>query len=210
MSAATALGIGKHDNGRRVTYQDFADTIAETAADPGTELREMFGRIALTVLINNVDDHWRNHGFLHTDAGWQLSPLFDVNPSPRRGAIDSRSISNEDDPRSRDIRNLSAISDDYGLTPEEGAHIIQSVAAEVAKWPQVAVELGVSEDQIELMAPAFDEEQAHHATDIGISAPINIDLAGNAGEKSATGQVRGHMRSGKPVRGHTRRRPRTQ
>jgi hypothetical protein len=37
-----------------------------------------------TVLISNVDDHLRNHGFLYDSAqrGWRLSPAYDINPVP--------------------------------------------------------------------------------------------------------------------------------
>ena len=43
--------------------------------------RELYGRIARTVLINNVDDHWRNHGLLRGRTGWRLAPVFDLSPS---------------------------------------------------------------------------------------------------------------------------------
>ena len=33
--------------------------------------------------MSNVDDHLRNHGFLRLDnAGWTLSPAYDLNPVP--------------------------------------------------------------------------------------------------------------------------------
>ena len=35
------------------------------------------------VLVSNVDDHLKNHGFLYTgDNGWLLSPAYDLNPVP--------------------------------------------------------------------------------------------------------------------------------
>ena len=37
-------------------------------------------------LVRNTDDHLRNHGFLLTDRGWRLAPMFDVNPNPDGGA----------------------------------------------------------------------------------------------------------------------------
>lgn len=162
LSAATALGIGRQDDGRRVTYEEFADTISEFAEQPELELREMYGRIALTVLVNNVDDHWRNHGFLRSGKGWRLSPLFDVNPRPRHGVIYSRAINDEDDPRHRDIRNLLAIADAYGLTHQQATSAIHAVADEVAKWPQVATSLGIPKKQQSMMAKAFDETQLEY------------------------------------------------
>lgn len=37
------------------------------------------------VRINNTDDHLRNHGLLRSDAGWTLSPAFDLDPNPDPG-----------------------------------------------------------------------------------------------------------------------------
>ncbi len=40
------------------------------------EAHALFRRVVFNVLISNVDDHLRNHGFLWLGkAGWLLSPL---------------------------------------------------------------------------------------------------------------------------------------
>ncbi|MBR3776251.1 MAG: HipA domain-containing protein, partial [Kiritimatiellae bacterium] len=41
--------------------------------------------MAFSTIIGNTDDHLRNHGFLLTERGWRLSPMFDVNPNPHGG-----------------------------------------------------------------------------------------------------------------------------
>jgi len=46
------------------------------------DLEELWKRVVFNCLISNTDDHLRNHGFLHAQTGWRLSPLYDVNPSP--------------------------------------------------------------------------------------------------------------------------------
>ena len=54
-------------------------------AAPQADTEELWRRIAFSILITNVDDHLRNHGFLHVDRGqWRLAPAFDVNPFPDR------------------------------------------------------------------------------------------------------------------------------
>ena len=32
-------------------------------------------------MVSNTDDHLRNHGFILTNNGWQLSPAYDMNPN---------------------------------------------------------------------------------------------------------------------------------
>jgi len=42
--------------------------------------------LRFSVLINNTDDHLRNHGFpCAKPGGWRLSPAFDINPNPDPG-----------------------------------------------------------------------------------------------------------------------------
>ncbi|WP_144752866.1 type II toxin-antitoxin system HipA family toxin [Curtobacterium pusillum] len=159
MSARTALELGAHDDGTRLTYEDLSDVIDHWSAAPADDLREMFGRIALSVLVNNVDDHWRNHAFLHTPAGWRLSPMFDVNPSRQRGVIDSRAISPADDPRSRDLRNLLDIADAFRLRRADAEGDLQRVAGAVAGWDRVASGLGIPADEREAMRVAFGSAQ---------------------------------------------------
>ena len=166
ISAATAMSIGEHD-GRSVSYVDFADALAELSEKPQHDLRELYARIALTVLINNVDDHWRNHGFLRGATGWRLAPAFDLNPSRSRGVITSRPISADDDPRRRDLRSLIAVADAFGLKPDVAAAVVHRVASEVASWRSLARTMEIPERQIEAMAVAFDSEQLDYALTLG-------------------------------------------
>lgn len=157
LSAHSAIGSGRTI--ATATYEDFAETVAEFSAAPAEDLRELFGRVALTVLINNVDDHWRNHGFVRGRNGWRLAPAFDLNPSRMRGVITSRAISAEDDPRERDLRNLAATAGAYGLRSSEAQQILRGVGEQVATWRRVAEELRIPVDQRESMLAAFDEDQ---------------------------------------------------
>lgn len=162
ISAATAMSIGEHD-GRSVSYVDFADALAELSENPAADLRELYGRVALTVLINNVDDHWRNHGLLRGRTGWRLAPVFDLNPSRSRGVITSRPISADDDPRRRDLRCLIAVADAFGLSGASAAEVVRGVGEQVACWRDVAGELQIDSGQVDAMAVAFDQQQLEFA-----------------------------------------------
>nr|WP_254071920.1 HipA domain-containing protein [Rathayibacter sp. VKM Ac-2857] len=162
LSAASALGIGANDLGR-YSYEQFSDVLADLSADPRADLRELFTRIALTVLVNNVDDHWRNHGFLRQDGGWRLAPLFDVNASTSTGVVHSRPISDRDDPRHRDLGELLATADAYRLTRPDAARIVRETAAQVQAWEGVALELGLPDGERRRMARAFDADRISQA-----------------------------------------------
>lgn len=82
-SAMTMLGAtdGEGDH----SYLEIAEFIAANSADPTEDLHELWRRMAFSELVNNTDDHLRNHGFLLTPKGWRLAPMFDVNPNPDGG-----------------------------------------------------------------------------------------------------------------------------
>lgn len=82
-SAMTMLGA--QDGEENHSYLEIAEWLAANSADATADLRELWGRMAFSELVRNTDDHLRNHGFLLTEKGWRLSPMFDVNPNPHDG-----------------------------------------------------------------------------------------------------------------------------
>ena len=50
---------------------------------PTEGLHELWRRFVFNVFVGNLDDHLRNHGFLHDRGGrWRLSPSYDLDPVP--------------------------------------------------------------------------------------------------------------------------------
>ena len=45
-------------------------------------LMELFRRIVFNIAVSNCDDHLRNHGFIYSPKGWDLSPAYDLTPDP--------------------------------------------------------------------------------------------------------------------------------
>lgn len=75
ISAMTALETSDGEGG------DWVDLV-EWAHANGADTGELWRRAVFGVLVGNLDDHLRNHGFLRSNGGWALSPVFDVNPTP--------------------------------------------------------------------------------------------------------------------------------
>ncbi|WP_085369658.1 type II toxin-antitoxin system HipA family toxin [Leifsonia sp. NCR5] len=164
ISAMTAMELTPQNQG--ATYADFADTIDRlVSVSAAADLREMFRRVALTVLVGNVDDHWKNHGFVRERGTWRLSPLFDVNPNRAGSRVRSRRISDRDDPTNRDIRLLIETREVYGLTAVAAAEALAGVVSAVGAWGATAAGNGISAAEIERMASAFDETQREYAAE---------------------------------------------
>lgn len=158
ISAATAMRLSLQ---QIRTYEDFADTVA-TLTRSRSQSREMFARVALNVLVGNVDDHWRNHGFIREHGAWTLSPVFDVNPVRAHNGVQARQISDRDDPTRRDIRLLLEGADVYGLSAAAAATVLAPVVVAVKRWQTYAAANGITAQEIQFMESAFDSAQLHH------------------------------------------------
>jgi serine/threonine-protein kinase HipA len=163
VSAMTMLEMTDGDAG---SYLDIADAIERHAPNAGSDLRELWRRIAFSVLISNTDDHLRNHGFLRTSsAGWSLAPAFDLNPDPSPGPKRlSTAIGYGDDGARIDL--LMDVVRHFRLSGEEAGGILREVVAATARWRREAQEHGLGAAALERMAPAFEHAQAEAAREL--------------------------------------------
>lgn len=80
LSGVTAVSANDGDSGS-FTYLDLANFIISNCVKPQENLFELYRRMVFIYLVNDTDNHLRNHAFLFTGGGYQLSPMFDVNPT---------------------------------------------------------------------------------------------------------------------------------
>ncbi|PLX67096.1 MAG: hypothetical protein C0603_10570 [Denitrovibrio sp.] len=55
------------------------------------ELKELYRRMVFNILINNTDDHPRNHGFLFDRDSYSLSPAYDILPEIKTAGVSTTS-----------------------------------------------------------------------------------------------------------------------
>lgn len=77
MSAMTLLGRVDHEPSDVLEILEAMDTEGFRPSD----FQEVWKRTAFGAIINNTDDHLRNHGFLNRNGKWEVSPVFDINPN---------------------------------------------------------------------------------------------------------------------------------
>ena len=162
LSALSMLGL---NDGDRASYPELVDVLTQHGARAAEDARELFRRMVLNVLISNVDDHLRNHGFLWSGtAGWRLAPVFDLNPTPVdvRPRILTTTISLEDG--TCDIDLVESVAEYFGLSPVVARAEIARVGAAVATWKSLADDLGASRAEIQRMASAFEHKDLDRAT----------------------------------------------
>ena len=135
------------------SYLEIAEFIRSNGSQPKVDLLELWKRIVFNMAISNTDDHLRNHGFLLTDKGWMLSPLYDVNPIPYG---DTLSLNVTSDSNLIDLSLAIETASYYGLSvPEAKDEAVKICRVVRDNWEKLAARYGVSRGGIELMRPAF-------------------------------------------------------
>lgn len=204
MSVRTALQLDTYSH---PDYVKIAAEVAHISSDPVRDANELFSRAALIAMVNNTDDHMRNHGLLRTSKGWRLSPSFDVNPAP--GGTSETPLTPNGGLFDRDVRELLDFTDAFRLTRDAAVDRLQQVAAAVSHWQDEALSLGAEPDSLDYMAKAFEGENARRVTSLAPAQAV-IDMAGTSAARPSHSHgdvwVAEHMRGGKRVRGHFRRR----
>ena len=160
---ASAMTMLEAAPGDRRSYLEIAEVIEQRSPAPTSDLRELWRRMAFSVLISNTDDHLRNHGFLHERGeSWALSPAFDVNPNPDPGPKHLSTAIDFTDTRAS-VNTLMSVAGSFRLDADSARMVLADVVNAVAAWPGVAKSHGLSSREIELMKPAFEHLEAERA-----------------------------------------------
>jgi serine/threonine-protein kinase HipA len=152
---ASALTLLALRDGEHASYPEIAEILQRDGSQPRADCEQLFRRMVFNIVVANVDDHLRNHGFLRTPTGWTLSPAFDLNPVPAdvRPRILSTNVTLDDATGSLGAARESATY--FGLSDSTADAITRQVQAAVAGWRAVATAGGASQRECQRMQSAF-------------------------------------------------------
>jgi len=158
VSARTLL-INEGDD----SYATIASLIRRYAAsDAIAEMqRELFRRMAFNIMIDNTDDHTKNHAFLRDDAGhWELAPAYDI-PTQMNGlGIQAIQISPSPNYFNRfDIEHAVAAARLFGMDQDEARHEWDVIAGWVSCWRTVFSDCGVSDADMDYLGDFLDSDE---------------------------------------------------
>jgi serine/threonine-protein kinase HipA len=115
--------------------------------------------MAFFVLITNVDDHLRNHGFLHASRGqWQLAPAFDVNPFPDRVRELKTWISEDTGPEAT-VEALLSVLPYFKISLVKAKEILRRIERALFRWRETGSTLGMSNRELDQFADAFEHPE---------------------------------------------------
>lgn len=129
------------------------DFIVPHGGNVERDLEELYRRMAFYIIIGNSDDHFRNHGFLLTRKGWELSPAYDINPT----LADNQSLLINRSTSESDLNILLASAGEYMLSSDKAESIITEVKTAMKPWRTEARRLGLPQRDIDMFAPRFDK-----------------------------------------------------
>ena len=155
LSAAVALRAA----GERFGYPELAQLLRRRGVTDGdaylAQMREVFRRMVFNILIDNTDDHEKNHALLMTDAQqYELSPAFDVLPSGQALGFQQMRVGEQE--ADSTVANALSLSQMYGLAKNEAVEEAQTVARAIDGWKQHFAACGVTQGDVDLYAEQID------------------------------------------------------
>lgn len=123
-----------------------------------SDAHELFRRMVFNILIDNTDDHEKNHSLMvvapRNNGRYRLSPAYDVLPSA--GAHGYQEFVCGDDGNDSTLRNAMSQCSAFGLQPPAAAQEVLGVIATINAWRDHFRACGVSESDIESIAQHVD------------------------------------------------------
>lgn len=160
----SAMSMTGSRDGERGSYPELVDALTAHGAQAKEDARQLYRRVVFNVLVSNVDDHLRNHGFLWSgQSGWALSPAYDLNPTPVDVKARILTTNIDLDEGTCSVELLQETAGYFGLGDRQSCTIIREVAEVTRTWQVVATEVGARRSEITRMASAFEHEDLQTA-----------------------------------------------
>jgi serine/threonine-protein kinase HipA len=140
------------------SYVGLANRLRMHGSAVSRDLPELFRRLVFNVLIDNTDDHVKNHGVLHCGRNlYELSPAFDMVPQLTNLGYMGMAIS-----EGNETPHLDAVLDaasHFGLSRAAAATAIKRIGDVVAGWKPVFVAEGADEQLLRRIEHCFKVQQ---------------------------------------------------
>lgn len=159
-SALTLLGKDETES-LGTAYSEIVAAIARFApADKARAMKQqLFRRMVFNILVSNTDDHLRNFGFLASGRYFELSPAYDIMPTPAVGFDRYQHLAVGRRGRLSTLDNALTECGVFALTVPEATAIINGQLKIVEQWRERFEAYGVSATDIDRVASAFRAPQ---------------------------------------------------
>lgn len=119
---------------------------------------ELFRRMVFNILIDNTDDHEKNHALIAGEDGYYLlAPAYDVVPT-NSGQGSQEFVCGLRD-RESSLRNAMSQHALFGLTEDQALNAMVDVVAVVNGWKEHFLGCGVTSTDVEHLAEFIDDSE---------------------------------------------------
>lgn len=169
---AVSARVALRAAGEELGYPQLAQLLRRVA--PAEAIRsqqaQLFRRMVYNILMDNTDDHEKNHALLRqADGHYLLSPAFDVIPSAQGLGYQAMLIG--DQATQSTLANALSQARQFGLKPDAAHAIIRQVSSGVAGWKAAFTANGVASRDIELLAHYIDGDTLRPQRDEFVGRP---------------------------------------
>ena len=161
-----SAGVALRAAGEAEGYPELAGVFrrllgAETQAAARAQL---FRRMVFNILVDNSDDHERNHALVLNDAGdtgdagYVLSPAYDVVPAMQNLRYQALRVGSEQSDAT--LHNAMTECSAFGLTKDQAAGVVREVCAVVGDWRSLMAGQGVGKRDLAALEPFLEGDKA--------------------------------------------------
>ena len=163
---AVSAHVALRAAGEALGYPQLAQLLRRVA--PAEAIRnqqeQLFRRMVFNILMDNTDDHEKNHALLRQANGhYLLSPAFDVVPSAQGLGYQAMEIG--DQATESSLLNALSQARQFGLKVDAARAVIKEVSTGVAGWKEAFKAKGVAGQDIDLLAQYIDGDKLRHQRD---------------------------------------------
>lgn len=156
---AVSAHVALRAAGEEMGYPQLAQLLRRVA--PAAQIRsqqeQLFRRMVFNILMDNTDDHEKNHALLRQpDGHYLLSPAFDVVPSAHGLGYQAMQVGEQ--AAHATLVNALSMARQFGLKTDAAHAIVQQIASGVALWKEAFTAKGVAARDIDLLAQYIDGE----------------------------------------------------
>jgi serine/threonine-protein kinase HipA len=148
------------------------------------QMRELFRRMVFNILLDNTDDHEKNHALLMDDRQHlHLAPAFDVLPTAQGLGYQQMRVGTD----GADSTLVNALSEGrlFGLTAGDARAEAALVARACAQWKKHFKAAGVSPNDIDYLAQFIDRDFLRAQRDEFAAAPLHTPAAAPARKRTS-------------------------
>ena len=143
----------------QIGYPELAQLLRRRGVTDGdtnlAQMHELFRRMVFNILLDNTDDHEKNHALVMTESQmFRLSPAFDVLPSGQALGYQQMRVGTQG--ADSTLENAVSMATMFAMSSDAARKTARDVARVVNRWRRHFRQCGVSKNDIELLAEQID------------------------------------------------------